>query len=182
VLFRFGAIEKPAKGKVPLTPEQLKEQMTNWKQVVQPRGYPYLFENKDAFEQFKTGIQKVLDQYGVPKGRIVVQGSSLRTPAAKDVDVAIFLSDDEFATFAQKCRDGLASRIGDKARAKMLDQLDSQIKDGYVNQFFFDRLPGATQSFPQAAKDVITPLKIKEIDLSVMKSSSKLALYPSVPF
>src|SRR5439155_3066491 len=63
-----GSIAKPAKKppKVPLTPDQVKEQMTNWASVVKPRGYPYLFESLDRFESFKGAVKGPVKKYGLP--------------------------------------------------------------------------------------------------------------------
>src|SRR5262249_30316215 len=126
----MASIAKPGKKppKIPLTSEELKQQMENWVNVIKPRGYPYLFESAESFGRFKSELKGVLKKFGVPDGDIVVQGSSLRTAKAKDVDVAIFLSDEEFAKYAQKCRDGLLSRAGEKARDRLVADLDKQIK------------------------------------------------------
>jgi hypothetical protein len=153
--------------------------MANWANVVKPRGYPYLFENLSRFEEFKGAVQTLVKKYGLPKGDLVLQGSSLRTPLAKDVDIALFLSDADFAKYAEQCRAGLLSRVGEKARANLLEMLDKQIADGYISKFFFDR-PFSPATFGEdAAKALDVPFKI-ETDISVMKSSSKLAMSPSM--
>jgi hypothetical protein len=176
----MGAIAKPAKGKAPLTPGQLEEQMTNWITEIRPRGYPYLFESAEAFESFKSELKALLNKYGVPEGKIELQGSALRTAKAKDVDVAIFVSDDVFEKYAQRCADGIKRRANPDARDNLLSQLNEQTKDGYISQFYFDRVGTAT--FPGEARSVIgAHSSAKKIDVSVMTSSSKLALYPSMP-
>jgi hypothetical protein len=180
----MGSIAKPGKKppKMPLTPEQLQEQMQNWVNVIKPRNYPYLFENKEAFNRFKSEIQGLLRKYGVPEGDIVVQGSSLRTPKAKDVDVAIFVSDQEFATYVQKCKDGIEQRVSSEvARKKLLKQIDKDAQRGFVRRYNFDRL-GDEDSFEKELATLIGDSFSIDIDVSVMKSSSELALEPYLKF
>jgi hypothetical protein len=177
----MGSIAKPMKKppKVPLSPDEIKQQMQNWLQVVKPRGYPYLFESLEQFENFKSAFKEVTKKFGVPDGNVYIQGSSLRTPAAKDVDVAIFVKDDVFAQYAQKCREGLESRVRlPEARNKLVKELDEQIKEGYISKFFFDRVDG--KPFGDAAHAVLDgPFKVTT-DISVMKESSYLALTPAM--
>lgn len=177
----MGAISKPGKKppKVPLTPDEIKAQMANYANVVKPRGYPYLFESLEKFESFKSDLKGLLKKYDVPEGEVILQGSALRTPAAKDVDVAVFLSDDVFAKYAQKCRDGLLSRVGEKARANLLEQLDGQIAEGYISKLFFDRIDPST-TFGKEVYALLESTFGITTDISVMKSSSKLALTPAM--
>jgi hypothetical protein len=177
----MGSIAKPMKKppKVPLTPDEIKSQMENWLKVVKPRGFPYLFENLEQFESFKSALKDIVKKYGVSNDKIVLQGSSLRTPAAKDVDIAIFVSDDLFAKYAQKCRDGLLSRVGDKAKGNLLQQLDDQISDGYISKFFFDRIDPKISFGAEVHTILEAPFKVIT-DISVMKESSRLALTPAM--
>jgi hypothetical protein len=181
----MGSIAKPGKQppKLPLTPDQLKEQMDNWVNVVKPRGFPFLFENAEKFETFKSQLKGLLSKYDVPSGKIYVQGSSLRTAKAKDVDVAIFVSDGDFAKYAERCREGIRTRNAAKPYLveSLLKDLEAQVKDGYISKFLMDRIAGAPkQSFEREVGSLIEgPLGIRT-DISVMKSSSKLALYPAL--
>lgn len=181
----MGSISKPSRNppKSPLSPEKLKQQMSNWANVIRPREYPYLFKNAEAFKQFKSLMRGLLGKYRVLEGKIVVQGSSLRTPNAKDVDVAVFVSDEVFAQYAQRCRDGIDTRASNRAKKKLLANLEREIERGYISKFNIDRLPEAPRvAFGDEVNRLIeTPFGI-ETDVSVMKQSSYLALYPFLEF
>jgi hypothetical protein len=89
-----------------LTADELIGQMHNYKEVVEPRGYPYRFASKKQFEQFGHEIKHAAAAAGLPTDDIRIQGSSLRNPAAKDVDVAILIADSAFDTQLVKTFEG----------------------------------------------------------------------------
>lgn len=80
----------------PITSRQLIEQMSNWVNIVQPRGYPYRFTSLVEYERFKTALLDSVRRAGLSTEDIFVQGSSLRTPAARDIDIAIFVNEHKF--------------------------------------------------------------------------------------
>src|SRR5205814_1826927 len=99
-------------------------QMSTWVHVVRPRKFPYWFPDFDTFRRFRNKVLELARRYKLPAGRIVIQGSSLRTPQAKDVDVAIFVTEEEFQRYAEQCREGIRRRSGKslKAAAKTAGQ------------------------------------------------------------
>ncbi|QRO01830.1 LysM peptidoglycan-binding domain-containing protein [Archangium violaceum] len=178
----MGSIAKPSKKppKLPLTPEQVQEQMENWVKIIQSRGYPYHFDSLKKFQQFQSRLKQLLTKYGIPDGRMVIQGSSLRTPDAKDIDVAIFVSDEAFLKFATRCADGIAGRAQNPhAARKILKDLEKRTKDGFVPKYYFDRVT-PEMTFSDEVTSLIEDVFKVKVDLSVMKSSSKLDLYPSL--
>ncbi|MGW6724400.1 WXG100-like domain-containing protein [Nocardia sp. NPDC055029] len=80
----------------PITAPELAQQMHNWVEVVAERGYPYKFADAAEFRQFSSDLVGGLREAGLPVGDIVVQGSSLRTPRANDVDLAVFTDQSTF--------------------------------------------------------------------------------------
>ena len=179
----MGSIAKPGKKppKVPLTPQELQKQMENWVKVIQPRGYPYRFESLARFKQFQKHLKLLLAKYDIPDGRVVIQGSSLRTAAAKDIDIAIFVPDEAFSEFAQRCAKGISARSQNPhAARKILKDLEKRTQEGFVPKFYFDRVKGA--SFNDELRNLIEDVFKVEVDLSIMKASSKLDLYPSLEF
>ena len=110
----------------------------------------------------------------------MVQGSSLRTPKAKDVDVALFVSDKDFEAYAERCKKGITARVQNpKAAQKMLKQIDGYVAKGFLPKFAIDRISPETGFASDAHSKLEAPFGI-EIDFSVMKSGSSLALYPSM--
>ena len=96
----MGAIPKPNKKppKVPLTPDE--ESRRRW--AILPASSSqegYLFDSLEVRE-LQVQPEGTLEQ--VPacrREKLFLQGSALRSPAAKDVDVAIFVADDVFAKY-----------------------------------------------------------------------------------
>ncbi|HYR06273.1 MAG TPA: hypothetical protein VEQ60_00800, partial [Longimicrobium sp.] len=177
----MGSIAKPNRRppKLPLTPAQVMDQMQNWRTVIQPRGYPYLFDSLQQFQAFRDQLRFLIRRHGVPDGRLVLQGSALRNPLARDVDVAIFVSDEVFAQYAARCRAGIQQRTGQRAVARILEQFDYNVERGFIAKFHFDRPPAST-SFGDDAHDLLEEQFGFALDISVMKRSSSLAMYPSL--
>jgi hypothetical protein len=65
----------------------MKKQMQDYVMVVRPRGYPFGFHNLQAFQQFQTATQSLLQSLRIPALSIRVHGSSLRKPDAQDLDL-----------------------------------------------------------------------------------------------
>jgi hypothetical protein len=174
-----------SRDKKPIIATELMTQMDNWK-AIQQRGFPYLFADMKAYTDFKAEIKSLLTKYGIPVGDVKVQGSSLRTPGAKDIDMAVFVTDAEFDAMTKKLREGIISRTpdGSKIRKNLIKQLDDGIAEGRINSYLFDRIPGNTQSFNQELYPLNKYLTStdKGFDLSVMKSSGKFVLNPALNF
>lgn len=79
----------------PITADELKNQMDNIGPV-RERGYPYRFESEAEFQDFSSDLSNGIEQIGLPSDDIRIQGSSLRTPNAQDVDVVVTVSQTEF--------------------------------------------------------------------------------------
>jgi hypothetical protein len=179
---KAGAIPKSGKKyptpRMRIEPDELKAQMENWATEVKPRGYPYHFESAEQFEEFGGRLAGLSEQYGLPSGKTIVQGSSLRTPAAKDVDVALIVPDEEFDNYAAQCADGITARARPRNQAGLLADLADHTEKGFVPQYMFDRPAGATTTFGQASHGLIEEYGLPDLDFSVMKESSAMALYP----
>jgi hypothetical protein len=178
-----GAIPKPVSGKYPLgrdriSPDDLKQQMDNWANEIKPRGYPYHFQSAEQFHEFSGKLNGLGEDFGLPKGTTIVQGSSLRTPGSKDVDIALIVPDKEFDDYAAKCADGIVARARPRNQAGLLSDLESHTEKGFVPQYMFDRPPGAIQTFPQLSHQLIEDYGIPDLDFSIMKQSSAMSLYP----
>jgi hypothetical protein len=87
----------------PRSAEQLKDQMHNWKNVVSgPQGHPFKFDNQRQYGEFKTALTNLVKQcelpgeVKLPTNDIRIQGSSLRTPLADDVDIAVCVTKEQY--------------------------------------------------------------------------------------
>lgn len=70
---------------------ELAKQMDDWANNVSKRGFPHKFADLDEFKQFGTDLKGELAKGGIPVDDVRVQGSSLRTPNAQDVDLAVVI-------------------------------------------------------------------------------------------
>jgi hypothetical protein len=78
---------------------ELMTQMDNWVNVVSKRGYPYKFNDIGQFNSFKNELKTGLNDINVTTSDVRIQGSSLRTPNANDVDLAAIISETDFDNF-----------------------------------------------------------------------------------
>ncbi|MFO7565494.1 MAG: DUF4157 domain-containing protein [Enhygromyxa sp.] len=170
----------------PLGPDELKQHMDNWKGEIEPRGYPYLFDDASRFKAFKGEIEALAKQYNLPEGSIVVQGSSLRTPDARDVDVALFVSREDFDRYANKALDHMRpskneiTRKG-TAKTKKFRQLQNHVRKGFIRKS--ELLPnGNENSVSKVLNVTAAKYKLQKIDFSLMVSDSHFAMYPFLPF
>lgn len=123
----------------PISANDLMRQMENYALDVRPRGYPYRFNDSESFERFRAGLLDGLQQVGLPTNDVRVQGSSLRNPNAKDIDIAIFMDD---ASFEQKLTQFFSGKVKRQGAPIALDgmsrdrlaELVEQIRQDDLNQ------------------------------------------------
>lgn len=75
--------------------DELMQQMESWI-AVKNRGYPYRFEHEEQFHAFEADLIAAVKKAGLPVDDVRIQGSALRNPNARDVDIAIFMDESEF--------------------------------------------------------------------------------------
>ncbi|GIM95732.1 toxin glutamine deamidase domain-containing protein [Paractinoplanes toevensis] len=179
-----GSIEKdpnPPKrpdGKAALTPDEVKQQMDNWTGDVEPRGYPHHFQSRDQFLEFVDRLHGLTEAFGIPNGRVVVQGSSLRTPNAGDVDFAVIVSDEDFDAYAARCGRGIEARANPRAVDGLLSALAGNVSSGFVSKYYADRPDPTAPTFSQQVISLAREFSVPAIDFSVMKESSVMMMYP----
>ncbi len=169
-----GSLARPKKvpPRGPMTPEEMRRQMSNWAGEVRPRGFPYLFDDLASFHRFRDELHSLLRQYQVPEGRVVVQGSSLRTPTAADVDIAIVVPDEVFDAYADTARAGIRARASRRAVPGLIETLDGHVANGMIPQYFIDR-PGGLESFARTAYARLrSAFELPGLDISLMRASS----------
>jgi len=84
----------------------LATQMDNLVNRVLKDGLPYRFTDKKQFIAFAEDLKSGLNDIGVSTSDVRLQGSCLRTPNAKDVDMVTIISVDEFDNIIKKAYDG----------------------------------------------------------------------------
>jgi hypothetical protein len=85
-----------ARDKKPLTASELMTQMNNYVNVVSRRGYPYRFQDAASYRRFEQDVRTRVQGINLPNTDVRLQGSALRNPNARDLDVAIMVDPKTF--------------------------------------------------------------------------------------
>lgn len=157
---------------------ELTLQMNNYVNVVAKRGFPYKFSSAQDFANYSAEVKGLLSKHGIPIDDIRIQGSSLRTPDAKDVDIAVFVSEDKFLDLQQSMINGINSRASDDAAESIIDDLMTQAATGRINAFYFDRIPNE-KTFNQQLYDLLRYMSNSEsTDLSIIIKGRSFDISP----
>lgn len=140
--------DKPQKT---LSIDEVRRQMRNWT-VIRERKYPYLFQSKEAFVSFQQEIRSILKQYDIPDHNVNIQGSSLRTEAANDIDIAVFVSKKEFEDIVSGARKDIEFRnSGPESsgkREKLLRRLEKEAAANRLSNFVIKYVQGVSIRTP----------------------------------
>lgn len=87
----------------------LKDQMDNWKNTIEVRGYPYKFSDDiqigvQQFTTFKNKLRTLLDDFNLPTDDIRIGGSSVRNPNAGDIDCYIFMTREQANAYTERIK------------------------------------------------------------------------------
>lgn len=179
---------------------ELLKQMENYVTIILKRGYPFKFDSLEQFKRFSRDLLEELKKVNIPIDDVRIQGSSLRkgppkTP--KDIDLAVFVSDDIFNDYLKKAFENKIKLDGKKIDiSKMsneeLIKLAKSIFEGDSNAtsrtFGFAILNGKISASTKPRiifghKDVVRTLndnygKLNIEDISIQKIGGKLELKP----
>ncbi len=72
------------------------EQINTWTNVKNIRHYPFKFNSFEEYSEFKTNFKELVEEWLLPSNDIRIQGSSIRTSAAADLDIAIVIDREAF--------------------------------------------------------------------------------------
>lgn len=171
--------------------EELTRQMRVWKHVKEERLFPYLFPNRENYITFQKQIKDILKRYNVPSYDVQIQGSSLRNESANDIDIAVFVSKEEFDSLTEAARAGINRRNAGPDKTKILKgkiaDLERNLKQGRINSYLIDYPEGADGM--NKALYTTQPLfnttdkpQAKTINLSVMMKGSRYEISPFLKF
>jgi hypothetical protein len=158
---------------------ELKDQMTNWATIIKPRKFPYKFNSLGEFNNFKDDIENLLEDFHIPTNDIRIQGSSLRTAVARDVDIAIFVDENQLNTIKNNIIQNFNAKYGgdmdllDERLAKFIKNLDK----GFIKAHDFGSLNG--KSFIQQIYDRNI---YSNIDVSIIIKDKSFDLQPYLKF
>ncbi len=119
--------------------------MDNYVNIVSKRGFPFKFDSLQNFRDFKTSLKSLLQKYNIPIEDVRIQGSSVRTPGANDVDIGVFVNESKFNELYNAMKAGIESRTteGSAIRKSLLEGLEKGKADGRINSYYFDRVNGS---------------------------------------
>lgn len=90
------------------------------------RVYPYKFSDIGQFNSFKNELKTGLNDINVTTSDVRIQGSSLRTPNANDVDLAAIISETDFDNFlvnrfnSKVTKNGTAIDLSNKSKQQLI--------------------------------------------------------------
>lgn len=158
--------------------------MKTWKRVIQPRGYPFKFINKKAFQNFSKATKKILEKYGIPFNDVYIQGSANVTNKAKDIDIAIFVSRKQFDELVERFIQSINNRIQKEltnrlAGENLIKNIKEAAEKGKIPSFYFNRVDELSfdKDFYNQAMIFSTS---KEIDISLLVRESSFNLEPMI--
>jgi hypothetical protein len=145
---------------------ELKAQMGNYVNVVD-RGFPNRFKSREDFNEFVEAANSELG--GIVSGRIVLQGSALRSPDAKDIDIAILVPDG----FDQLLVDQLGSKVARHGKPVPVDAANlAEIS----NEISADEQSGKPFAFNSKARTLMHAYQARKIrykDIAGLKRAKR---------
>lgn len=167
---------------------KLIDQMKNYKHVVEERKFPYLFKDEKAFESFKNKVKGAMSDLKVPVRDMRIQGSSLRTPEARDIDVLIVISEEDFEELATHFRRANKKETRDYEEGRRYEEsLKRQEKEGWYSPGYMNGRPmnpGARGNKRQSLGDRLSAIVDKiewakrptDIEISIKPPSKQLSV------
>jgi hypothetical protein len=126
----LGIVQTGCRDVKPRSAEQLKDQMYNWKNVVGQQGHPFKFQDPQRYQVFKSGLTGHISQCALPGAiplpstDVRIQGSSLRTPYADDVDIAVCVTKEQYRDICAGRFQDHFFKTGQKSGQEKSDKVD----------------------------------------------------------
>jgi hypothetical protein len=174
----------------------IQEQMDNYVDLMKPidkggrGGVPYKFDNLTDFELFKSDLKQQLIDWDIPIGDLRVQGSSLRTPNAKDLDIAIVITKNQIEgvkkTILKRYIKQYSDEFGNlqkKSFEKAVLRLEADIKKGIIKPAQWGKKTGQKESFMTELYEIneIYP-RGKDMDVSIIIKDLNFDINPYINF
>lgn len=173
----------------PIPYNELITQMSNWTTIIKPRKFPYKFNTIDDFIIFKNKMKAQLQDWDIPFDDVRIQGSSLRNPLSKDVDVAIMVSESDVYNIKNKIIERyrnsftLNGKFEKDKFDKAVEKLNDQISKGFIKNRQFGLLEGQTESFMTELYEIRNTYPIGEsLDVSIIIKGKGFDTPPYIKF
>jgi hypothetical protein len=166
----------------PIPFAEIKLQMANWKNVIEPRGYPFKFNTKLDYDAFTDDLKDLVQSYGVPNGKLKLQGSALRKANPDDLDYAIVLTKAEAEAQMKIMKANYLARNGMKANAdyrKYEKNLQEAFELGIIKPNYWKKADG-TDILNEAVKPggILSNTQFSKINISIVIENGRLDISP----
>jgi len=124
--------------------------------MIKKRGYPFKFKDLDDFLSFSQDLKVGLKKLGVPINNIRIQGSSLRTPKANDVDIAVIVDQLQFDNFLKAKYNKKILKNGEAIEISNLssEELLSLAEEVRANKSIYNRMAVDDFAFSVVTKQI----------------------------
>ncbi|MCA6363533.1 MAG: hypothetical protein IM638_10880 [Bacteroidetes bacterium] len=159
----------------------LSQQMENWATIIQPRGYPYWFQSAEKFADWKKGVVNLLDQFDAKVVNINVQGSALRKPTAKDIDVSATATKSDFINI----RDAAIEGFGGVEESKKAKNVKSAAEKGKIDVYNIKRKDlynsGVKNDFKKMLRTMTSQYsKAVDVGMKIVLDGSEIDINPKL--
>lgn len=162
----------------------LQQQMFAWKNIIEPRGYPFSFSTIQEFNIFKNKLKSIVNEWRLPVADIRVQGSSLRRANAKDVDIAIIIDESQIQQLKNMLFDR-AKKLEYKGKVAEFEKyqlkLNRQINEGIIKNRQFSILEERGKTFMQKcySEDIVP---FGGLNVSIIINGKSFDVSPYIKF
>ncbi|WP_343691708.1 fibronectin type III domain-containing protein [Chitinophaga sp.] len=153
--------------------EEVMSQLEKWESVKR-EGFPVLFSSLREFDEFGELLKGLAKEWGLPEGRIYVQGSALRMDDPGDLDVTIRVEEAEFESIRSKYRSSVKIKVildNFGVGGKISGYNIYRGNDNFTKKFL-------ELYFQKSKASTITKIRNANIQISVVKKGGKIDIGP----
>lgn len=168
----------------------LQGQMDYWINV-KNEGYPIgKFLSLTECNTYKDKVKQLVREFGLPISDIRFQGSCLRSASAKDIDIAIFVNEEDLPLISQKLHERLTEKFFAKNSNKVVpdakrfedynkavEKLNKEIEKGIIRQISFGKLEDGQSFITEAINRGFASQGSMDISIIIKKRGFDTAPY-----
>ncbi|WP_293785801.1 hypothetical protein [uncultured Pedobacter sp.] len=139
---------------------------------------------------YKDQVKQLVKEFGLPISDIRFQGSCLRSASAKDIDIAIFINEEDLPLISQKLHERLKEKFFARNSKKVVpdakrfrdyddavEKLNREIEKGIIRQISFGKLEGGQSFITEAINRGFASPGSMDISIIVKKRGFDTAPY-----
>ncbi|SEH05394.1 Uncharacterised protein [Candidatus Venteria ishoeyi] len=165
----------------------LKTQMTNWKDIIEPRGYPFTCSESN-FDDFSNVIRNSETDFGFNADNVFIQGSALRrsSPTPEDIDIALCLDQENLEAFIENQRVFLLQRhnhnnpMGNVKYRKSFKNLKYHRDQGKIPSDFIKNVQGENIVDCLMNQGILNYTSVTKVNFSVIVKNRRMDIAPFI--